>query len=56
MNNYFSTEEVDFLHNHIDLIRPAMIDGKLPSCIHMENFRKNPRKGENDKWQKEHTH
>ena len=43
MNNYFSTEEVDFLHNHIDLIRPAMIDGKLPSCIHMENFRKNPK-------------
>ncbi len=41
MSNYFSLEEVAFLHEHIDLIRPAMIDGKLPSCIHMENFRKN---------------
>ncbi len=41
MNNYFSIDEVQFLHKHIDLVKPAMIDGKLPSCIHMENFRKN---------------
>lgn len=43
MDNKFAADEINFFHNHIELLKPAMIGSHLPACIHLENFFRNPK-------------